>query len=83
MSPTNVSPGIEAKAHRYLAEGRLTIRERSGRTVEAICRGSDAEPYRLGYRPDEGWHCDCPAFRDCAHIHALKLVVATPPEGSG
>lgn len=83
MSPTTVSPGIEAKATRYLAQGRLTVQHRSGQTVEATCKGSDPEPYRLGYSPDEGWHCDCPAFRDCAHVFALKLVVATPPEASG
>lgn len=77
-----VSDAIQRKAVAYLAAGRLTIQARSGRTVTATCQGGDPEPYSLGYSPDDGWHCSCPAFRDCAHIHALKLVVATPPEGS-
>lgn len=78
-----VSAAIAGKAARYLVEGRLTVHARSGPTVQATCRGSEAEPYQLGYNPEEGWHCDCPAHVNlCAHVFALKLVIATPPEGA-
>lgn len=62
------------KARRYLAEGRLIVRQVSGDHVAAVCRG-DGAMYRLGHDPDLGWHCTCPARRDaCAHLHALRLV---------
>lgn len=78
----SASERIEAKATQYLAAGRLKVQERAGRHVRATCAGSAAAPYELGYSPDEGWHCDCPAFRDCAHLHALRLVVASRSGGT-
>lgn len=67
---------IEQKASRYLSEGRLTVRSRSGHTVEATCTGGDL--YRLGHAPGDGWFCDCPAFANpCAHLVALQLVVTS------
>jgi len=67
---------IEQKAARYLAEGRLTVRTRSGQAVEAVCEGG--ERYELGHAPDGGWWCDCPAHAvPCAHLVALQLVTTS------
>lgn len=64
----------EAKAARYLAEGRLTITAVTGDYVTAICRG-DGEFYHLGHTPGWGWRCSCPARRDrCSHLIALRSV---------
>lgn len=78
----------EEKAHRMLAEGRLTIDRVDPvlRLVAATCRGySDGEVYSLGYdpRPDhEGWRCTCEASakfrRRCSHLIALQLCVVKP-----
>lgn len=63
----------EAKGRRYLAEGRLVVREVAGELVRAACRGSGSV-YSLGHDPDRGWWCNCPAYSTCAHLHALRLV---------
>jgi hypothetical protein len=62
----------EAKARRYLGEGRLIVTRVDHRTIEATCRG-DGHTYRLG-RDHCGWHCTCPAKTRCAHLVALGLV---------
>ena len=68
-----VSPAVAAKAIVYLREGRLTVRRREGRLVEATCAGT--HDYTLGHDGDgDGWHCDCPAYGLCAHLVALQLV---------
>ena len=69
----------DVKARRYLAEGRLRIREahEDGGIVVAECRG-DGAIYSLGY-DERGWFCDCPAFGRCAHLLALGRVVAMEP----
>lgn len=69
----------EAKAARYLAEGRLVVREldEHGGTVLADCRGS-AAVYALG-RDDGSWFCSCPARGRCCHLLALGAVVALEP----
>jgi uncharacterized Zn finger protein len=64
---------VEAKAKRYLGEGRLTVTEVSAGRVQAVCRGGGAL-YRLGWNGN-GWYCDCPARTRCAHLAALMLVV--------
>lgn len=70
-----MSPAVAQKAARYLAEGRLTVRSRSGHTVRATCSGRDR--YELGHDPDAGWWCDCPARGLCAHLVALQLVTTS------
>lgn len=78
----------EDKAHRILAEGRLTVERAGDGWVVATCRGfSDGEVYTLGYRPDERrWGCTCEAsskfHRRCSHLIALQLVTVKPKEGS-
>lgn len=66
------------KARRYLAEGRLIVRQVDDVSVRAVCRG-DAALYRLSHTIEHGWTCDCPAVGRCAHLLALGLVVAIGP----
>lgn len=75
----------EEKAHRLLAEGRLTIERVDGGVIVASCRGySGGEIYRLGFDPRDGgeWRCTCEASskfrRRCSHLIALQLVVVRP-----
>jgi uncharacterized Zn finger protein len=74
----------EQKAHKILAEGRLTVERVDATTVVARCRGfSDGEVYALGFDPRANeWRCTCPASRDfhrrCSHLLALQLVVLRP-----
>lgn len=71
---------IEAKARRYLGEGRLLVQRVEGDLVEATCTGS--ETYGLGHNDGRGWWCDCPAFgHRCTHLEALMLVVVRKPDG--
>lgn len=66
---------VSAKAHRYLAEGRLTVTGVAGDLVTAECRGS-GEVHSLGHDPARpgGWWCSCRAPRSCCHLAALMLV---------
>ena len=67
----------EAKARRYLGQGRLRIHTVSDRYVGAVCRG-DGELYLLT-GDEESWSCSCPAVSDrCAHLLALRLVTTRP-----
>jgi len=62
------------KAARYLVEGRCVIEVVGPGHVSAVVRGEGAI-YRTLYSRGVWW-CSCEARRDCAHIRALKLVVA-------
>jgi hypothetical protein len=65
---------VEAKAHRYLAEGRLVVTKVDADLVTAYCRGQ-GELYQLGHDPGRGWWCNCPVRTDrCAHLIALQTV---------
>jgi uncharacterized Zn finger protein len=66
----------EAKARRYIGEGRLTLIHVDARQVLAKCKGG-GEEYVLGYRPG-GWWCNCPALGRCSHLLALMLVTVRP-----
>lgn len=73
-----------AKAHRLLAEGRLTVRrleERiTGRYVYATCKGDHGELYDLGFDPSTNeWRCNCEARSRCSHLIALQLVTVVRP----
>ena len=70
---------IAAKGARYLVEGRLIVRnvDEHADIVEAYCRGNGAV-HSLGHS-GAGWFCSCPARGDCAHLAALRLVVAVEP----
>ena len=66
---------VTAKAARYLSEGRLVVTAEHGDHVTAVCRG-DGDSYQLGHHPRHGWHCNCAARGDCAHLVALRLVTS-------
>lgn len=70
---------IEAKAHRYLAEGRLTIHSVRKRSVTATAKGDGAD-YSVTYRRGR-WSCDCPARGRCCHQVAARLVTAPQRPG--
>lgn len=69
------------KGRRYVAEGRLIVRElnEDDGTALADCRG-DGAIWTLG-RDLSGWFCSCPACGRCAHLCALGLVCALEPRG--
>lgn len=66
---------VDAKARRYLGEGRLTVTrvEVDRALAHARCVGSDGAVYDLGVSP-AGWFCSCPCFQRCSHVAALELV---------
>ena len=68
---------VLGKSHRYLAEGRLSIRnvDEALGTVSADVRGGGAV-YTVSYSRRSGWTCSCPARGRCCHREALALVVA-------
>jgi hypothetical protein len=75
-----MTESVATKGGRYLTEGRLIVRsvdEYAG-TLRADCRGNGAV-YALG-RDGSGWFCSCPARGNCAHLEALRLVVAVEPQ---
>jgi hypothetical protein len=70
----------EAKARRYLAEGRVRVIacDEAAGTIVAEVRGNGAI-YAAGHGP-KGWACECDAkSKSCAHILALKLVTVLEP----
>lgn len=65
---------IDAKAPRYLAEGRITVTRLVGDEVTAVARG-ESGTYDLGHTPGRGWWCACPVRTDrCSHLAALWLI---------
>jgi hypothetical protein len=67
------------KARAALTEGRLLVDYVNGSTVRARCRSSTGYGwYPLGFDPERGWWCSCPARRSCSHLLALFLVVRRP-----
>lgn len=64
---------IDAKALRYIAEGRLRILKVLGTVVYAECQGERL--YSVGFSNGKWW-CNCPARHACCHLVALRLVVA-------
>jgi hypothetical protein len=70
---------IEAKARRYLGEGRLVVTHVLGDNVTAACQG-ETGTYDLGYTTGRGWWCSCPVRTDrCCHLAALWLVTIRKP----
>lgn len=66
-----MSAAVDAKAERYLAEGRVVAVRVGPHDAEFKVRGS--EPYRVVFRGD--WSCDCPAQVPlCAHVRACQKI---------
>jgi hypothetical protein len=62
-----------AKSRRLLVEQRLTVIRVAGDVADAVVQGDTGE-YLVGHDPDRGWHCSCPARRNCSHVIGLMLV---------
>jgi hypothetical protein len=69
-------------ARRFLAEGRLTIRQASHTNgVVAHVRGDSGLTYRAQWSPDLGWLRNCVTRTDqCTHLIALRLITDTKPQ---
>ena len=68
----------QAKARRYLIEGRVMIRSVGPQGVRAHVRGQ-GHVYAVAYESGGGWSCTCPARTPrCCHVVAVQLVVAVP-----
>jgi hypothetical protein len=73
-----------AKGRRYIVEGRLTVRalDEHGGVALADCKGGGAI-YSCGRDERGRWFCNCPALTAaCAHLEALRLVVALEPRAA-
>lgn len=77
MVRTVTRESAEAKARRYLSEGRVVVQLVGPAGVLARVRGQGTE-HRVSLT-SAGWHCTCPAFRDCSHLLAVGLVTAPAP----
>lgn len=65
------------RGRRLIVEGRLVVRRVDDRHVVASCRGDSGQIHTVT-ADAQGFTCSCPAFRTCAHLVALKLVVLQP-----
>jgi uncharacterized Zn finger protein len=70
---------VEAKARRYLTEGRVCVVTAEEGYLEAFCRGA-GQFYAVFYHRGDGWQCVCPSRGRCAHIAALQLISAPRPK---
>ncbi len=73
-----VRENAEAKAKRYLGEGRIVLIRVSDERVLARVRG-DGSVWQVVYQNGK-WSCTCPARGRCSHLLAVGAVVA--PEGT-
>jgi hypothetical protein len=64
---------VDAKARRYLIEGRVTVTCVQGDDIEARSHGA-GEVHQCGHSPAKGWFCGCSARATCSHLAALQLV---------
>jgi hypothetical protein len=73
--PPRDAETADDKAHRYLGDCRLPIRQFSRAGVVAFVVGDSGLTYRPEWSPDIGWTCNCPSREQlCAHVIALRLV---------
>lgn len=82
---TTPSAAVIAKAHKYLAEGRVKVREvtRGNPTCLIDVTGSADEPY-LVWASDGEFHCSCPSrLPVCAHIAASMLITNMEAKPNG
>jgi uncharacterized Zn finger protein len=73
-----VSENAEAKARRYLCDGRLEVQRVEAGNVLARCLGDEGDVYSVRW-DGRSWRCECPAYGPrCAHVLALARVVRKP-----
>jgi uncharacterized Zn finger protein len=70
----------EAKARRYLAEGRLQVERVDRNVILARCLGDEGDHFSVRWESERmSWRCNCPALGPrCAHVLALARVVRKP-----
>ena len=66
------------RGRRLVVEGRLVLRRVDDLEIRALCRGDSGQMHELGYHPNGGWWCDCPARTRCGHLVSLQLVTVAP-----
>jgi hypothetical protein len=71
---------VRVRGRRLVSEGRLVLRRVDETEIPAICRGDSGKVHELGYHPDGGWYCGCPARTKCGHLYALQLVTVRPED---
>lgn len=64
----------QAKARRYLTEGRITLTHVDQHTARAVIRGDGSHHHVTVTGPT--WTCTCPARTRCSHQIAVGLVIA-------
>lgn len=70
---------------RPYARGALLAQSRSGRTLKALCQGSERDPYRVSITLTseggiESGKCSCPVGHACKHQAALLLAYLDDPQ---
>lgn len=73
-----MTPTIEAKVARLLADGRVFIRWSTPEVVAAVVRG-DQGVYDVRLQGGR-WSCPCPARVTCSHMRAVMLVTVPATE---
>jgi uncharacterized Zn finger protein len=70
----------EAKARRYLAEGRLQVQRVELDVVDGRVLGDSGDIYAVRWDQERrSWKCTCPALGvRCSHVLALARVVRKP-----
>lgn len=64
---------VAEKAVKYLSEGKVQVVTHDERSARLTVQGSQPHAYEVEFN-NFGWSCDCPAYTDCAHIEAAKLI---------
>jgi uncharacterized Zn finger protein len=70
----------EAKARRYLAEGRLQVERVDHDVVLGRVLGDEGDLYHVRWDQERrSWKCTCPALSvRCSHVLALARVTRKP-----
>lgn len=72
--------GPEAKAERYLAEGRVKVVELEESSALIEVQGSREKPYRVKWT-GEAWVCDCESrIYRCTHVICGQSLIAKKEE---
>ena len=68
----------DAKARRFLIDGRVAVRFVQESRVEADVAG-ETGTWHVSFSRG-AWRCDCPSRRRCSHLLAVASVTTRPPE---
>lgn len=68
-----MSTNTTKKAHSYLTGGKVQVKAHNSQVAVFHVSGSASKPYTVMFGPT-GWECNCPAYAECAHVVAAKLI---------